>query len=115
MKNAYQAALAGKALPEFDGVPIGPTVRLPSREIEQVERTVSAVPQRRRFAWGYLLLILILGVAVYGSYRLLSGLNVGTPSTSPEGAATVPAVLPTSISTATTRPMSRDHAISTSN
>jgi serine/threonine-protein kinase len=104
MKNAYQAALAGKALPEFDGVPIGPTVRLPSREIEQVERTVSAVPQRRRFAWGYLLLILILGVAVYGSYRLLSGLNVGTPSTSPEGAATVPAVLPTSISTATTRP-----------
>lgn len=104
MKNAYQAALAGKALPEFDGVPIGPTIRLPAREMEQVDRAVSAAPQRRRFAWGYLLLIPILGVAAFGAYRLLSGVNANPPPTSPEEAATLPALLPTSISTATTRP-----------
>lgn len=104
MKEAYQAALAGLALPEFDGVPVGPTVRLPPREMGGGERVVTAAPQRRRFTWVYILLIPILGAAAFFSYRLLSGVSAGSPPSSQEEAATVPAALPTLVSTATTRP-----------
>ena len=75
MNSAYQAALSGKALPEFDGVPLGPTVRLPARAMEQVERKVVEAPRRARFTWVYALLVPIVGVAAFFAFRLLSGAN----------------------------------------
>ena len=77
MKQAYQAALAGKALPEFDGVPIGPTVRLPPRAAERVESAVVPTPRRSRFTWLALLLVPILGGAAFLGYRILS--SAGSP------------------------------------
>ncbi len=105
MKDAYQAALAGKALPEFDGVAVGPTVRLPPREIVKAERELVAAPQRRRFAWLALLLLPILGAVTYAIVQLVLGESV-TPgaTTNPETVATIPIVEPSVPATATTRP-----------
>jgi hypothetical protein len=78
LNQAYQAALAGKALPEFDGVPVGPTVRLPPREVPKPEK--AAPPKSRRPIWLYALLLPILGVAAFMGFRLLQGLGTTTPA-----------------------------------
>jgi serine/threonine-protein kinase len=111
MKEAYQAALAGQALPEFDGVPIGPTVRLPTRAAERVERAALPTSRRSRFPWLALLLIPILGVAAFFGYRILS--SAGAPASEPPAVlASTPTMAfsedmttPTSLPSATPAPL----------
>jgi serine/threonine protein kinase len=74
LNQAYQAALAGKALPAFEGVPAGPTVRLPPRALEQVEHKLVTPPSRKR-PWLYVALIPILGAAAFFAFRLINGGN----------------------------------------
>ncbi|TFH36881.1 MAG: serine/threonine protein kinase [Anaerolineales bacterium] len=106
MNQAYQAALAGKALPEFESVRAGPTVRLPPRAMEPVERRVVETPRRGRQAWVYALLLPVLGVAAYFTFRLLSGVNRPAAAAVPTlaEAVTGAAILPSSIGPATPRP-----------
>jgi serine/threonine protein kinase len=79
LNQAYQAALAGKALPAFEGVPAGPTVRLPPRALEQVKQKLEPPPSRSRRAWLYVALIPILGAAAFFSFRLLNRSNGSSP------------------------------------
>ena len=65
MKDTYQAALSGQALPEFDGVPVGPTVRLPSRAAEEVDAALPPTTRRRSIPWAAIILIPILGAAAF--------------------------------------------------
>ncbi len=105
MNIAYQAALAGKALPEFDGVPIGPTVRLPPRAVEQVERKVVEVPRRGRSTWFVLALIPVIAAAAFFGYRILSGANSSlSPTEFPVLPATEPISAPQAQSSPTQRP-----------
>lgn len=106
MNLAYQAALSGKALPEFEGVPAGPTVRLPPRAMERVERRVAEAPRHGRQAWVYALLLPILGAAAFFTYRLLSAADApGIPSPpTPEEQVTSAVISPAVGSTRTALP-----------
>jgi len=87
LNNAYQAALAGRRLPQFDLPPPASTVTMARREAPVIPQTMVVAPMlpRRRIAWWILpalfVTVILAGVLAYPS---LSGfLGISTPTSKP--------------------------------
>ena len=74
LKEAYQAALAGKPLPEFERIAAAPTTYIePIEAISAPAAAPEIVPRRRGAGWVVAALIPILAIAAFVAVRGLGG------------------------------------------
>jgi hypothetical protein len=108
LKEAYQAALAGKPLPEFERIAAAPTTHI--ERVEAVSAPAAApetTPRRRGAGWIVAALIPILAIAVFVVVRGLGGgaSPALTPTANPEAFTTVGETAAAEVSpTATSEP-----------
>jgi hypothetical protein len=87
LNQSYQAALAGKKMPEFDLPPPAPTMSVARREVPTIAEAMVEAPDlpKRRMAW-WLIPTVILALIMVGvfAFPTLSGLmGWSTPTSSP--------------------------------
>jgi serine/threonine protein kinase len=87
LNKAYQAALAGKRLPEFDLPPPGATVTTMRRETPAISQAVGSAPAlpRRRSTWWIVpvILLAVMGAAALAYPSLSALFGIGTPVSNP--------------------------------
>jgi serine/threonine protein kinase len=87
LNEAYQAALAGRRLPEFDLPPPAGTMSMPRREAPSPLDTQIVAPDlpRRRFPWWILpvLLLVVIGAGALALPSVFGSSGDGTPTSNP--------------------------------
>ncbi|HEY43583.1 MAG TPA: hypothetical protein G4O11_06330, partial [Anaerolineae bacterium] len=87
LNEAYQAALAGRRLPEFDLPPPPATMSMPRREAPSRLDTQIVAPElpRRRFPWWIVpvLLVVVIGVGALTLPSVLGSSGDGSPTSNP--------------------------------
>jgi serine/threonine protein kinase len=87
LNKAYQAALAGKRLPEFDLPPPGATVTTLRREAPGISQAVGTAPPlpRRRSTWWIVpvILLAVMGAAALAYPSLSALFSISTPVSNP--------------------------------
>jgi len=90
LKEAYQAALAGKPLPEFERIAAAPTTYI--KPVPTPVAVPEIAPRRRGTGWVVAALIPILAIAIFVAVRALGGSASAVPTSTADDEVSTPVV-----------------------